>query len=52
MCFFVKDCTIDIQFTAYVDASYVGRWVSASTSTGNKYAHIMEHSRLLKEAFE
>lgn len=34
------------------EINYVGRWVSASTSTGNKYAHIMEHSRLLKEAFE
>lgn len=34
------------------EISYVGRFVSASTATGSKYAHIVEHSRLLKEAFE
>lgn len=32
--------------------SYVGRHVSASTATGSKHTHIMEHSRLLKDAFE
>jgi 2-oxoglutarate dehydrogenase E1 component len=31
---------------------YVGRHVSASTATGNKYAHIMEHANMLKKAFE
>ena len=32
--------------------SYVGRHVSASTATGNKQAHIMEISQLLKKSFQ
>jgi 2-oxoglutarate dehydrogenase E1 component len=31
---------------------YIGRHVSASTATGSKAAHIQEHSRILKKAFE
>jgi 2-oxoglutarate dehydrogenase E1 component len=34
------------------DISYVGRHVSSSTATGNKYAHLMEHSNILRHAFE
>ena len=32
--------------------SYVGRHVSSSTATGNKSAHIREHSEMLKMAFK
>lgn len=32
--------------------SYIGRHTSASTATGNKHAHILEHSRILKKSFE
>jgi 2-oxoglutarate dehydrogenase E1 component len=32
--------------------SYIGRHTSAASATGNKYAHIMEHSRILRKFFE